>query len=223
MQEKPESATIVPAVLYDDIVRSQCVMFVDAGVTTEGDGPYSKPTFYEMIRRKANPPDTEPLPSFPDLMEYFCDRVDGGHRNRLIREGIDRINSFSVPGEARNEATTFPDALARIPYFDCIATTNWDPFLERSMGILVPVAEDRDLAFWDGSKRQILKIHGCITRPYTLVATRADYDACMLRNPLVFNKLRDLIATKTLIFVGYSMRDSDFRSLSILTRHSCAW
>jgi hypothetical protein len=212
MQEKP-SATIVPVVLYDDIVRGQCVIFVGAGVTTEGDGPYSKPTFYETIRQKANHPDADPLPSFPDLMEYFCNRVDGGLRNRLIREAIDRIEYFSVPGEARDEATIFPDVLAQIPYFGCVVTTNWDPFLERSMGILVPVVEDRDLVFWDGRKRQILKIHGCITRPDTLVATRADYDACMLRNPLVFNKLKDLIATKTFIFVGYSMRDSDFQSV----------
>ncbi len=75
------------------------------------------------------------------------------------------------------------------------------------------MVEDRDLAFWDDHKRQVLKIHGCITRPYSIVATQSDYDECMGRNPLIFNKLKDLMATKTFLFAGYSMRDSDFRKV----------
>jgi hypothetical protein len=92
-------------------------------------------------------------------------------------------------------------------------TTNWDPFLERALDVLVPMVEDRDLAFWDDSKRQVLKIHGCITRPHSIVATQSDYDACMKANVLIFNKLKDLMATKTFLFVGYSMRDADFQEV----------
>jgi hypothetical protein len=75
------------------------------------------------------------------------------------------------------------------------------------------MVEDRDLAFWDDRKRQVLKIHGCITRPYSIVATKTDYEKCLKRNPLIFNKLRDQMATKTFVFVGYSLRDSDFRQV----------
>jgi len=103
--------------------------------------------------------------------------------------------------------------LAEIPYFNRFVTTNWDPFIERELDVLVPVVEDRDLAFWDDKKRQVLKIHGCITRPYSIVATQADYDNCMTQNPLIFNKLKDLMATKTFLFIGYSMRDEDFREV----------
>ena len=81
------------------------------------------------------------------------------------------------------------------------------------MDVLVPIVEDRDLAFWDDKKRQVLKIHGCVTRPYSIVATQSDYDACLSKNPLIFNKLKDLMATKTFIFIGYSMRDEDFRGI----------
>ncbi len=81
------------------------------------------------------------------------------------------------------------------------------------MDVLVPIVEDRDLAFWDDKKRQVLKVHGCITRPYSIVATQSDYDMCLSKNPLIFNKLKDLMATKTFIFIGYSMRDEDFREI----------
>lgn len=61
------------------------------------------------------------------------------------------------------------------PFFRIIVTTNWDPFFERGLNVLVPMVEDRDIPFWDDKKRQILKIHGCVTRPYTMVITQNDY------------------------------------------------
>lgn len=199
----------IPDVLYEDVIAEHCAIFAGAGISTEG-GAYSSPTFYETIKSKANYPDGQEPPSFPDLMQYFCDHVDGGQRNRLTREAISRIERFCAPDKVSWAVTMFHRILARIPYFNRFVTTNWDPFLERNLNILVSMVEDRDLAFWDDGKRQVLKIHGCITRPYTLVATREDYETCIKRNPLIFNKLRDLITTKTFIFVGYSLRDSDF-------------
>ncbi len=198
--------------ICEDIERGTCVMFVGAGCTTER-GQRHTATFYQEIREKAcYPADTAP-PSFPVLMQYFCDHVDGGHHNRLITEAISRIERFCDHGEEERCAKWFCDPIAEVPYLNRFVTTNWDPFLERSLDVLVAIVEDRDLAFWDDSKRQVLKIHGCVTRPYTIVATQSDYDACMERNPLIFNKLRDLMATKTFIFVGYSMRDPDFQEV----------
>jgi hypothetical protein len=194
--------------IYEDILSESCVVFVGAGSTTER--PYgNRESFYEKIRDIAKFPPGRP--SFPELMQYYCDRIDGGHHNRLIREAVSRIELFCVRGEDNQLATMFTDSLAEIPYFNRFVTTNWDPFLERSLDVLVPMVEDRDLAFWDDHKRQVLKIHGCITRPYSIVATQSDYDRCMDLNPLVFNKLKDLMATKTFLFSGYSMRDPDFQ------------
>jgi hypothetical protein len=201
---------IIPTFLYEELINEECIIFAGAGVSTES-GPYSKPNFYEIIKSKCKYPVTKGTPAFPDLMQYFCDHIDGGQRNRLIKEIISRIEIFSSPGEINNMTTMFHHALAEIPFFKRIVTTNWDTFFETCLNILVPMVEDRDIAFWDDKKRQVLKIHGCVTRPYTLVATRNDYESCINRNSLIFNKLRDLMASKTFIFVGYSMDDSDFQ------------
>lgn len=211
MKTSTGSVNVLPQALYEEVVEGNCVMFVGAGVTTEGSGSRSRRTFYELIKERLKNHRSPGALPFPDLMQYFCDHVDGGQRNRLIAEAIKRIEAFSVPGEMQNEASAFSRMLAKIPYFNRIVTTNWDPFLERSLGVLVPMVEDRDIPFWDDNKRQVLKIHGCITRPYTLVATREDYEICIEHSPLVFNKLRDLMATKTVIFAGYGMQDSDFQ------------
>jgi SIR2-like protein len=197
--------------LYDDILAEGCVIFVGAGSTTERKGG-SRKLFYDRIKAISEYTESS-LPSFPELMQFFCERLDGGRHNRLIREALSRIESFCARGEQNRDATMFTDPLAEIPYFNRFVTTNWDPFLERSLDVLVPMVEDRDLAFWDDGKRQVLKIHGCITRPYSIVATQSDYDACVSGNPLIFNKLRDLMATKTFVFAGYSLRDPDFQEL----------
>ncbi len=146
-------------------------------------------------------------------MEFYCKAQDGGRKNRLIREAISYIENFCLPGEENRRAKQTADALARIPFLKTYVTTNWDPFLERSLDVLVPVVEDRDLAFWDDRKRQVLKIHGTISRPHSIIATSVDYDRCISDNPLIFNKLRDMLTTKTFLFLGYSMRDADFREV----------
>jgi len=201
---------LIPVHLYEDLINEECVIFAGAGISTEA-GIYSNPNFYEIIKSKCNYPKNRESPSFPDLMQYFCDHIDGGQRNRLIKGIISRIEIFNSPGEINNSTTIFHDLLAEIPYFKRIVTTNWDTFFETCINIIVPMVEDRDIAFWDDKKRQVLKIHGCVSRPYTIIATRDDYEACINRNPLIFNKLRDLMASKTFIFVGYSMADSDFQ------------
>jgi hypothetical protein len=211
-RESNDPAAYLVSRLYDEILQEGCVVFVGAGSTTERRYP-SDQTFYDDMKIKANYPKDGTPPSFPELMQYFCDTVDGGHHNRLIREAINRIERFCVRGEENRIAMIFVESLAEVPYLNRFVTTNWDPFLERSLDVLVPIVQDRDLAFWDDRKRQVLKIHGCITRPYTIVATQSDYDACMNQNPLIFNKLKDLMATKTFLFVGYSMRDADFQEV----------
>lgn len=198
--------------VYEEVLHEACVVFVGSGCTTERRDCHSR-TFYDEIKEKAGYPSNLEPPSFPDLMEYFCRQMDGGQHNRLIREAVSRIERFCVPGEDHYTATMFGEELARIPYFSRFVTTNWDPFLERSLDMLIPMIEDRDLAFWDDRRRQVLKIHGCVTRPHSIVATTSDYDNCIKRNPLVFNKLKDLMATKTFVFIGYSLRDEDFRKV----------
>lgn len=204
-------AEILAKRLLQDILEESCVVFIGAGSTTERS-PHGR-GFYETIKKQISHPESDPARSFPELMESFCKELDGGHHNRLIREAISYLERFSLPGEENRFATMVSNLLAEIPFFNRFVTTNWDPFVERSLDVLVPIVEDRDLAFWDDKKRQVLKIHGCITRPYSIVATQSDYDNCIAQNPLIFNKLKDLMATKSFVFMGYSMRDADFQEV----------
>ena len=64
----------LPEELYEDLLAQRVVIFAGAGTTTEsGAKVFSGPTFYESIKEKCKYPKTKPEPSFPDLMQFFCD------------------------------------------------------------------------------------------------------------------------------------------------------
>jgi hypothetical protein len=186
------------------------VLFAGAATTTES---YDRTTFLEHIKDKCKYPKKLKNQFFPDVMQYYCQTFDSGGKNKLIREIIEWIEFFCVPGEPNRFAIRFFEEIARIPFFRIIVTTNWDPLCERTINVLIPMVEDRDIPFWDENRRQVLKIHACVTRPHTIVATAGDYDACMKDKSrgAIFTKLRDLMATKTFIFIGYSIQDPDFQ------------
>lgn len=193
-----------------EIADESCVLFVGAGSSTE-KWPRSC-SFYSNIKAMTSLSDSGPH-TFPEVMQKFCDERDGGHHNLLIREAIHYIEHFLLSGPENRAVSEFSSRLATIPYFKIILTTNWDPFLERALDVLVPMTHDRDLTFWNDRKKQVVKIHGCITQPHTIVATQSDYESCIAANPLLFNKVRDLMATKTFLFTGFSLKDADFREI----------
>lgn len=193
-----------------EIAAENCVLFVGAGSSTE-KWPRGR-SFYTTIKAMTSLSESDPH-TFPEVMQKFCDERDGGHHNLLIREAIDYIEHFLLPGPENRVVSEFSSQLATIPFFKIVLTTNWDPLLERALDVVVPMTQDRDLAFWDDRKKQVVKIHGCITRPHSIVATQSDYDSCVEANTLLFNKVRDLMATKTFLFTGYSLKDADFREI----------
>ena len=74
---------------------------------------------------------------------------------------------------------------------------------------------DSDMAFWDASKRRVMKIHGSITNFGSIVATAEDYQQSYKRlndGPLG-GQLKSLIARKTVIYVGYSLSDENYLRL----------
>ncbi len=101
-----------------------------------------------------------------------------------------------------------------MPYFNTFVTTNWDRYFE-NICKAKPFDYDSDLRFWELPSRRVLKIHGTIDDYSSIVATREDYTKCAkrLQTSLIGGKLKEILSTKTCIFIGYSMKDDDFREI----------
>jgi hypothetical protein len=209
----------IPEALLDDIKNEECVLFLGAGASTEGS-PYFGKNLVDLLAEKCKYPPSSPK-NLPKVSQYFCDVMDGGFKGRLLREIREYLDQYMEIAEAYRDATMVHELVAKIGFFQIIITTNWDVFMERELTIL-PLVRDADLVYWNNNKRQIIKLHGCISQPETIVVTEDDYKNFQKDRVdcPISNKLKDLMATKTLLFLGYSLKDQSFQILqeNVLSR-----
>jgi len=107
--------------------------------------------------------------------------------------------------------------IAQLP-FRTILTTNFDSLLERANSgqgaSSITIAEDSDVPRWQESAgRQVVKFHGTIERPSTLVFGERSYAELYQSNGLMMSLLRTLFATRPILFVGFGFRDPFVKAL----------
>ena len=211
--------SFIPDALLDDIKNGECVLFIGAGASTEGSSYFGK-SLMDQLAEKCKYPSSS-AKNLPKVAQHFCDVTDGGFKGRLLREIREYLDQYMEIAEAYRDATMAHALVAKIGFFQIIVTTNWDVFMERSLNIL-PLVRDADLVYWNSNKRQIIKLHGCISQPETVVVTEDDYRDFQKKriDCPVSNKLKDLMATKTFLFLGYSLKDESFQILqeNVLSR-----
>jgi SIR2-like domain len=197
----------LPRQLYDAVVAGDVVLFAGAGVSTEGR-PVAVPSLYEQVCNdlKLNPKEGVP---FPDVMTRYCSELGGrGALLRLIKSHFDYFSSFP---ELYKVATRFHCELATIWRLENIITTNWDTFFEDECAA-IPFVSAKDFAFWTLRGRKVFKIHGSISSLGSMVITRQDYKTCYARlsKGLLGSSMKMALATKTILFAGFSFGDDDF-------------
>lgn len=205
---------VIPSHLLQDIMNEECVVFLGAGASTEakeatGRPSYSRKLLIDELIEECNYPSGLPK-LLPEVAQYYCESLDAGNKGRLvrlIRERIDRITS-------NREVMHCHSIIASIPHFKVVVTTNWDPLMERAINA-IPVVRDTDMAYWNDKSRQVIKMHGCITDPQSMIITMRDYQDYMNRrfDSPISNKIRDLMSTKTFLFLGYSLTDPNFETI----------
>ena len=130
---------------------------------------------------------------------------------KKIRERFNYINSFP---ELERQATAFHRELAEIYLIRTIITTNWDTYFEDYCGA-IPITIPEDFAYWDDNSRCVLKIHGSIQNLSSIIATSEDYGKQFseLQNGIIGATLKSILATKTVVFIGFSFGDEDFSQI----------
>lgn len=206
----------LPSELYSDFVHSSVVIFAGAGISTENHRIFPS-TLYENICAELKL-DIQNGLLFPDVMTQLCKQSNG--RAKLLRKIKDRFDYVRSFPELYGISTRFHRELSTLFLVDTIVTTNWDSFFEDECGALPFVTAD-DYAFWQNSIRKVFKIHGSESSFGSIVATREDYEKCYerLSTGLLGAHLKLMIATKTVVYIGFSFTDDDFiRIHDILSR-----
>lgn len=192
------------------MTKRNIAVFAGAGVSTETDAVFSW-TLYDEVRKELSLADGE-KPAFPDLMERYCQRADG--RRRLLEKIQQRFSYVGSFPELYGVATRFHRAISTLFHIDSYFTTNWDDYFERECSA-TPLVNASDFGFWDIKGRKVFKLHGSATNLGSLVITDQDYRKARreLTRGALGAALKMAIATKTIIYFGYSFSDHDFLSL----------
>lgn len=99
-----------------------------------------------------------------------------------------------------------------------IITTNYDVLLE---DIIFPNRLERHIG-QEGFKGKIeekeekidlYKIHGCITKPESIIITKEDYDDFFQRSKYLYSKLLTMFWEYPVIFIGYSISDRNIKDI----------
>lgn len=199
----------LPLELLNEIFAGNVTIFAGAGISTESENVLNT-TLYDTISDLLNI--TENDLSFPSLMEKFCQRPNG--RFKLLNEIKNRFDTIDSFPELKRRASRFHREIGTLFTIKNFITTNWDTYFERYCKA-TPFITDSDLAFWEVADRRVLKIHGSIDNFSSIIATNEDYDACEkgLNIGLIGSLLKTILATQTIIFIGYSLSDKDFASI----------
>lgn len=193
---------------FDEILslvrRCSVSLFIGSGFSLKAGGPSSdllkKAIAHEFPKGYKRGLSGMPL---DDVAQEFV-RYHRNDRSALLRV-LEKQFSF------RKKDLSDHQALARIPHFSRIFTTNYDTLLEDTYGERINVVRCSEDCVNDLKEVNLYKIHGDLTCPDQLVITRNDYDDLLSteKNRAVWNKVFDAFVSTDVLFIGYSLDDTN--------------
>lgn len=145
--------------------------------------------------------------SLADIANFYVEEVCSGSRNSLI-ELLQKQFGFTPTNLEDHQA------LAKIPHFRDIFTTNYDTLLESSYEEeeRQVIRKDADCAYIDDKKHvHIYKIHGDFVNQDFVIITSKDYEDYFKQNqtPLLWEEVKHQFTNKHILFIGYSLSDDN--------------
>jgi hypothetical protein len=193
---------------YPDLEQAlrarECVIFAGAGLSS-GAG---LPDWTSLARRLSDDLGIrlDDRLNYLDLAQWYRERFGADELADVIRR---TYTTAAHPTLAHYLLMSLP--------VRHVLTTNYDDLLERALSALkrhpVKVVHQADVARTGRDDVFVVKLHGDADRPEEIIVTRDDYDEFFDRRPAMALLLEGLLLNQTFFFVGYGLRDPNFRQL----------
>jgi hypothetical protein len=147
-----------------------------------------------------------------DSAQLFRQRVGGARYEAFLRE------QFETRASDSDALTPSHEALVDLPIRE-VFTTNYDRLIELAYGrwgvdIAVSVTPEQFLSHEvKRTQPHLIKLHGDIDQPETIVLTRDDYANSRLARAELFRHFEQHARFSSFLFVGFSLRDPTFNLL----------
>lgn len=205
----------VPDILSSRIAAKRCILLIGSGLSHHIAG---YPTWEELMREVAQKfrersSLLEDLSSVSDVdpLEFFEYLAKHPHIGEAELKTF--IKHLLAP---KPETSSHPilRIISRIPWA-AIITTNYDKLIEDSLWEnriqFNHIEVEEDIASIDPSQIQLVKMHGTIGGD--IVLTWKDYENYFLSRPTFRVYLTSLFAQYSILFVGFSLQDPNFRQI----------
>jgi hypothetical protein len=146
-----------------------------------------------------------------DLFSEELSSLEAPLKVEVARYTIEATSHLSPDGPNQREMDLLTKAVV-----DGLITTNYDALLEHLFPDYETYVGQDELLFSDAhSVGEIYKIHGSATDPESIVLTASDYERFNERNPYLAAKLLTIFVEHPVIFLGYSLSDSDVTAVLV--------
>lgn len=207
----------LPKPLRDELVAGRCVPIIGSGFSKNAhciDG--EMPNWVELAHEFGADLSLD-LTGTDDPIEILSSYEHEHGRVYLAQRLQQLLHQGGVyPGAVHR-------AFARVP-FRYVITTNFDTLLEDayrddSIDYFQVVDESQLSVASDLSSRVLIKLHGDIHRPDTIVISEADFDNFLTQHPLLSTEVASLLVRRTGILIGYSLADPNLRQILAVLRN----
>jgi len=201
--------------IKSNLLRTDCVLFLGSGATAtsklkNGNLCPTGNKLAEIVYKHFFPKEAYSNES----LQVICSIIDSTLGSNILHEFFYDFFKEIIPSKGLHH-------IAKIRWHN-IYTTNIDLALETAYSIeqdkaqfLIPVVGPMDKGSRD-LKTEVAynKLHGCISRKdVPLVFSLEQYSSSREEHMKLFAKLSVDMVDKPIIFIGYSMQDSDFQSV----------
>ena len=201
-----DAATLGP--LVEAIKNDECVLFVGAGLSLNAQ----MPSYRQLIETLA-----EELGIREELASDVDSYLDIAQAYRDQGKSVDAaIGSMFGVGASRVMPSLAHYLLLSLP-IRMVVTTNYDHLLEHTLEGLrrypLRVVDHQAISqtgYKDGC--YVVKFHGDAEQGHAILS-RDDYDGFFSQRPEMASLLEGLLLNQTFFFLGYSLRDPNFRQI----------
>ncbi len=193
--------------LIDALRKGECVVFTGAGLS-QGAGLLGWSEFIHELAKDLGAPHIGELDHFLDVAQWY---VEEKGEDRLAEQ----IRRCFGPGLGR---PTLPHYLLASLPMKVMVTTNYDDLLEQALEGLrrhpAAITNETDVAqVGHGEGVSVVKMHGDAATSQRFVLSRDDFERFLLQRPAMASLLEGLLLNHSFFFVGYGLRDPNFRQL----------
>lgn len=199
--------------LADKIRRNQLALFLGAGVSVGA----RLPGWRDLLRQLAGKL-REPIP-LVDLERLHDDRDRAALLEKRFKAEGRALADELVRHLGQSRYSLQHGLLSSLPVNE-VTTTNFDELFEtaaRTDGRALTVLPGTAI---NGGDRWLLKLHGTLSDPESLVFTRAAYLEAPRQRGALFGLVQAMLMTRHMLFIGYGLADEDFHDLVHEVRHA---